>query len=58
MYSLEPSIIFSITLIIRGHLLQITPFKHNLPDKESGMLARSNAQLNPNESRQPASIAQ
>lgn len=56
MYSPEPSVIFSIILIIRGHLLQITPFKHNLPDKESGMLARSNAQLNPNDSRKPVSI--
>lgn len=56
MYSPEPSIIFSIILIIRGHLLQITPFKHNLPDKESRMPARSNAQLNPRESRKPVSI--
>lgn len=57
MYSPEPSTTFSVTLIIRGHLLRITLFRGNLPDKKSGMLARLNTQLNPKESRQLVSMA-
>lgn len=47
MYSPEPSITSSNTLVIRGQLLQITPFKYNLPDTKSGMLARSDTWPNP-----------